>query len=38
MRRRIDLNALANQGKIITRFGYGKRVESERSILKLDGQ
>ena len=35
---RIDLKALANQGKIIAKFGNGKVVESEKSILKLDGK
>ena len=34
----IDLKALANQGKIIARLGDGKIVESEKSILNLDGK
>ena len=35
---RIDLKALVKNGKIITRLGDGKHIESEKSVMKLNGK
>ena len=35
---RIDLKALVKDGKIITRLGDGKHIESEKSVMKLNGK
>ena len=35
---RIDLKVLVEEGKIIARLGGGKRIESERSVMKLNGK
>ena len=35
---RIDLKALVKNGKIIASLGDGKHIESEKSVIKLNGK
>ena len=35
---RIDLKALVKNGKIVARLADGKKIESNKSVMKLDGK